>query len=589
MKLFDILLLFLISKTNAMDYFDLHTHPSLKGGLSTDPQKYNAWEEIKLLRTLGFLKKFEQVLNSQATLRQIEKSAAISVIALYGLELAFARNFIFNKVLANPKLHITDLDQMILDGIVFDKTTYYQSFKRDVQHLMEAEHFKHFEIVNSYNDIKQGKVNVILSVEGAHSFQSVSRNASEKKIHDSIIKNFIRFKNQKDIRLFHLTLAHLSRQLASVHCFGVKMKKIVDIFPEIEFAPDPAKKGLSDLGKDIIAAAYDSTHSPLVLIDIKHMSLLSRLQFYELRAAQGWEHIPIVASHMGVTGTSYKKDYEIQKIRKDDKTGCSKIFWCARPGLAHTKFNPWTIGLYDEDIIAVLKSNGIIGVSFDQRIIGEGWIYAELMSPVEVAELGFAETQNLRGYIEPVSEEEEEGIYDAFTQNLKRLLTTEAFHNLYDSYFNKDGQLITDERYRYEMIYPIDEPEITVDNNLETAPSHIDYLANNILHILKTGWQNEYDGANGKADVQKSICIGSDLDGLADAMNFPFKKGSQTVNEDDWVTADEYGRMNDELIYSIDRCKQCDPFFNGKIADTAALVADIMYHNGIAFLQKNFI
>ncbi|MDQ3682640.1 MAG: hypothetical protein M3352_06160 [Bacteroidota bacterium] len=72
-------------------------------------------------------------------------------------------------------------------------------------------------------------------------------------------------------------------------------------------------------------------------------------------------------------------------------------------------------------------------------------------------------------------------------------------------------------------------------------------------------------------------------------MNFPKKLGQQNINQNNWVTADEYGRLKKELLISIERCKKADQFLDTKIKKTSSLVEDIIYNNGMEFLKKNFI
>ncbi len=60
-----------------------------------------------------------------------------------------------------------------------------------------------------------------------------------------------------------------------------------------------------------------------------------------------------------------------------------------------------------------------------------------------------------------------------------------------------------------------EEVKLTISGN-----SHIDYLACNIFHIIKVGLHKKFDGTEGKPDVTNCICLGSDLDGIVDAMNF---------------------------------------------------------------------
>ena len=44
-----------------------------------------------------------------------------------------------------------------------------------------------------------------------------------------------------------------------------------------------------------------------------------------------------------------------------------------QPKLASkTVFNPWTINLFDEDILEIVESSGMIGIIMDERVLGYG-------------------------------------------------------------------------------------------------------------------------------------------------------------------------------------------------------------------------
>ncbi|MBD0349941.1 MAG: hypothetical protein ICV65_02175 [Flavisolibacter sp.] len=569
-----------------MSFFDLHVHPSLKGGISRDTVQYNAWEEIGLFQVSSvILKKFLQILNSQSTLTQLKSSGTVAVATLTAIERAFAKNFIIYFILADPL--VSPLSRRKLKRLRRDQSTYYNFFLSDLQQIEDAKGKNGgYNLVKKYTDIQHGQLNILFSIEGVHSLQAVLDETSDAAKAISIISNFNNLKDNTNYRFLFLTLAHLTRQPACVQCLGVRMKKLLDLFPEIDFLPDPEKIGFQPLGKEIITIAYDSQKSPAILIDIKHMSLVTRLQFNELRIQNNWTHIPIIASHMGVTGLSYKNLRIKDIIPGRDEKECDEIFWYCKNGFEGTKFNPWTICLYDEEIIIILESKGLIGISLDQRMIGEGEIYGEYMSKLEVKELQlhhFITEAVDESFTDPVSIEEDRALFTDFFKDewIQNFLRERGIglreDNTIDLENNKELQDL-----RYEILFDLDKV---------LGPfgvSHFDYLANNILHVIKVGILNGYDGTNDKADVRRSICIGSDLDGLIDAMNFPDWVHRLPVDEDNWTRADKYQLFKEELIYSIDTLKKMDPIMDSAISDTAGLVQDIMEQNALLFLQTNF-
>jgi hypothetical protein len=569
-----------------MKYFDFHVHPSLKGGISIDPRSYNAWNTFELYREVrGILKKFRQIIDSQANLTQIEKRSVLSVVALIGMETAFADNFVIQKILGSRI--VSPLSRKLLRKVAAGEITYYKMFRRDLDQLLLSKKIKEFKIISTIDELDPILVNVVLSVEGAHSFQNEPDKNSESDKGKSILSNFQKFKDEQKYRLHHLTLIHLTRQIACVHCFGVRIKMLgINLTPDVRFQPDPGKKGISEWGEKIITLAYDSTKVPLILIDIKHMSYLSRTQFYKMRINNKWTNIPLVVSHAGITGTSFSSA-PIKKIKPAKSAGdCDEVIWYQKKGLCGTFFNPWTINLFDEDILEVLRSSGLIGISLDQRVIGYGKIFGEFMSPLEVKEL------NLHSKISPTAppdfittydEEEETGIvFDEF------MLDPEVREILkYEEWEEEDLKITETEEKKLggEMLFDLDEPDSEFKND---RASHIDYLANNILHIIKTGLQNGFDGSKSKPDVLNCICLGSDLDGIVDAMNFPYHAGETTIDERNWITIDEYDQLEEGLKLSMERCIASDPFLSAQNLNINAIVSKVMTKNGPEFLKRNF-
>jgi microsomal dipeptidase-like Zn-dependent dipeptidase len=106
--------------------------------------------------------------------------------------------------------------------------------------------------------------------------------------------------------------------------------------------------GFTPLGKEVLNMLLDNTGGKRILVDIKHLSPLARKQFFEMRKNQ-YPDVPVIISHgvcnglptMGVTHSQY-------------------------PELGST-FNDKEINFYDDEIIDMVKSNGIMGLQLDER------------------------------------------------------------------------------------------------------------------------------------------------------------------------------------------------------------------------------
>jgi hypothetical protein len=136
--------------------------------------------------------------------------------------------------------------------------------------------------------------------------------------------------------------------------------------------------GLHDNGFVVMKAllgldnALKSTGSRRILIDVKHMSAQGRLDFYN-RITRKFNYapenaankIPIIASHVGYSGVSSLQALIDNTHEESDNY--------KRDG-----FNAWNINICAEDVREIHQSEGLIGLSFDQRILGLDHLFLHL-------------------------------------------------------------------------------------------------------------------------------------------------------------------------------------------------------------------
>lgn len=129
--------------------------------------------------------------------------------------------------------------------------------------------------------------------------------------------------------------------------------------------------GFTELGRHVVRELLSGENGKRILIDVKHMSLSSRLEFYKrlLPAIEEKEgvRIPIIASHVGVNGCVTMEDSrnlpsfaEMDRRYKFSKDADKEF---------DKRFNNWDINLSDEEILIIHRSKGIIGLNLDQRIL----------------------------------------------------------------------------------------------------------------------------------------------------------------------------------------------------------------------------
>jgi microsomal dipeptidase-like Zn-dependent dipeptidase len=490
-------------------FLDLHTHPTLKSLLTNG--KVNCW---------GFVDAsiLSHDFDSQCNLNQMKKgNVKIAIASLHPLERPFTDPFLLKGILP----YFSPLDGSFLKKIYQNKISYYFLLKRELELFENNQqvHDQSFQFANSFDDLSDDKTNIILSIEGGHSFININSNDVDE-VGKDIIQNLKEFKKLNH-RILFITLTHLAQAPLCTHSFGMKMRLI---FRDKSFFPKG--NGLTNWGKEFIREAMSSENGKRILIDIKHMSIKSRKEFYDLRRLE-FPDAPIIASHMGIAGCSiYKIPIHSVIFRKRLLTIMKnrqryKIKYYKLPGLLNTYFNPSSINLYDEEIIEIINSRGLIGISLDKRIIGYGG-------------------------------------------GQKDFFSFEEFNNFYKDFIEKNRLIKTHEEIDINKEDEFDEEEkYSIYDNGPTDPRHqFNYICNNIVHIAKVGGEKAWD----------CICIGSDFDGIIDAIDLI-------------PTIEHYSYLEEALIQLL-------PIFikeaNLPMPDITKVVRKIMYENGYEFLKINF-
>ena len=189
----------------------------------------------------------------------------------------------------------------------------------------------------------------------------------------------------------------------------------------LPYSPDQYE---TNLGYQVMSRLLDAEHDfeRPIYIDVKHMDLKARFQYYQyvdsvntVRLSQGKSMIPIIASHIGLSGKkrpvamatglyplrdSYEElifgqtFYKIQANERNEfwraytqtlKPADRIMYFGGLPqktpaslnpfqGTANYNtlnwFYPWGINFCDEEIKAIYDSDGIIGLNLDRRILG---------------------------------------------------------------------------------------------------------------------------------------------------------------------------------------------------------------------------
>lgn len=340
------------------------------------------------------------------------------------------------------------------------------------------------------NDLPQ----LVFSVEGLHCLRTNLDETELAKIHKDILENLDKLL-AREIRIVFINLVHIdsSNELFANQAYAVDAFRVGG-FKEQHLRP--TGNGLTEAGKQITK----QLNAREILVDVKHMSWLARKQFYEFNTQQN-NPKPIVCSHSGFTGCWFDhpggqfSDYILELLLLDGRHGIRLNK--ANPYLTDNLvgFNVSTINLFNEDIEAILQSDGLIGISLDQRVLG----FSEIVDkPTTNNEPGPEETNVVR-------------IADG-TSNGLALLTDMDFISFAE--FQKEAQfqkLSQKAAIRKQGVFAL-------NKRGNIADLHARHFYLHIVHAMQVA---RMIGGEAKATtiLTRTLCIGSDFDGLIDGLD----------------------------------------------------------------------
>ena len=355
-----------------MAFIDLHQHPSLKPmGKSFDysppgvnspsrRQKNSIWNydpptpADKLFNIISTLTKFRQA--DMSTLSY--GGASVVFVSLYPLEKGFvlgkpgtglAGDLLKDLIMGLGRNRINHLQNM--PDYFTDLEMAYNYYRQLDGKIMSIEGEKcRYKIVSSFGEIdlnvKDGikTINVILTIEGAAVFNSGLQLMGKSLDKNEFLENLDKVKNW-DHRLFFIGLAH--------HFYNELCGHARSLHGIAEWASNQEEglgTGFTPFGIEVLHKLLDNTEGKRVLIDIKHLSVNSRKEYYEiLKNEYSSENIPIIVSHGAVNGLR----------SADEKVADNQ----------HTagKLQLDDINIFDDEIVRIAKSGGLLGIQLDER------------------------------------------------------------------------------------------------------------------------------------------------------------------------------------------------------------------------------
>ena len=209
-----------------------------------------------------------------------------------------------------------------------------------------VKNFTEIENIKNHNSAgeKVHTICVILSIEGLHVLNTGLRQAFSEV---EVLTNLEKIKNW-EFRPFFVTIAHHFWNELCGHS-----ESLSGIILKFADQSEGLNSGFSSLGRKVLERLVDDTNSKRIIPDIKHMSIQARKEYYEMLESGNpkFKNLPVIASHAACNGL---KSFE-------------------NPVVVHhstaSKLNPVSINFFDQEIIRIAKSKGIIGLQLDERRI----------------------------------------------------------------------------------------------------------------------------------------------------------------------------------------------------------------------------
>jgi hypothetical protein len=227
------------------------------------------------------------------------------------------------------------------------------------------------------NNLIDDEIMVVFTVEGSH-FLTRSNAATTVFNDNTILENVNNLKNQP-IPIFYLTIAHHFDNGIVAHAHSIPSLPLPQLLMPIDQSVNLNVMGnglgISLLGKKVILrllnlvenmGVLEDDPAPTgkrILIDTKHLSALARREYYNLirqyNSSNPTKKIPIIASHSAYSGV-VNLETLIANASQERNDSLSDP----------DSYLMWNINVCNEDIQEIVSSEGLLGLVFEQRVLG---------------------------------------------------------------------------------------------------------------------------------------------------------------------------------------------------------------------------
>ena len=431
------------------------------------------------------------IVDSQSSInQQLAGAMSFSINPIYCLEQTLGSVNNVYKLLANNK----KIDGPTIRNLADGKTKFFSHTKKEYNLVQAESHGINKAAINlvtaSNKKLLAGRLNILSAIEGVHGLFSTNDDYAGRftdSFYRRLKKQFVGWAPA------YLTLSHMHQNRIFSFCNGVKQTNKKQ---SAWFVPyNRGFEGLDEHGKRILTLCEEHR----VSVDLKHTSFANRIAIYEYMHDQ--EMSAPIASHCGIAFMSFA-DYLVhnnveKRIRKIRPFPAHKVgnttpvpeekvvdmIINRAKGPLNLFGNCNQINLFDEDIVAIMKMGGLIGVSLDQRILGATGLFT-----------------NLRQQVDQISREDGNYVIKSYNKIIRTKLGLD---------FEKFPTRSLGVQQGMRTAGLLDDLiEVVRDKE-----NHLRYFIQTFLYLLKIGYENNIP------TPWKHICLGSDFDGLINAVD----------------------------------------------------------------------
>ncbi|TNE51196.1 MAG: hypothetical protein EP343_03660 [Deltaproteobacteria bacterium] len=210
-----------------------------------------------------------------------------------------------------------------------------------------------FDEMDSYLDDNDGHIAIVLTIEGAHVLgcgTPTSARLSSEQLREQVLGNLDAIKAWENPPFFMTFAHHFWNQLCG-HAATFPTAARLSLNQQ-----EGLNQGFTELGWDVMQSMLSRDNGRRILIDTRHMSARSRIEYYEYvqdhNRKNPDDRIPVISSHAATNGfATMEESYAVADTMAKKK---------------NTPFCSWSLNISAEEMQAIHDSGGLVGVILDK-------------------------------------------------------------------------------------------------------------------------------------------------------------------------------------------------------------------------------